>query len=79
MTTISAAQIRAARGLIDWSQTQLAKEAGVGISTIADFERGKRTPIGNNLAAIQRALEAAGVEFTNGDEPGVKLKRQQTA
>lgn len=79
MTTISAAQIRAARGLIDWSQTQLAKEAGVGISTIADFERGKRTPIGNNLAAIQRALEAAGVEFTNGNEPGVKLKRQQTA
>ena len=76
MSTISAAQIRAARGLIDWSQTQLAKEAGVGISTIADFERGRRTPIGNNLAAIQRALEAAGVEFTNGNEPGVKLKRK---
>ena len=71
---ISAAQVRAARGLINWSQRQLAEAAAVGLSTIADFERGKRSPIGNNLSAIQRALETAGVEFTNGGAPGVKLK-----
>jgi hypothetical protein len=29
----------------------------------------------NNLAAIQHALEAAGVEFTNGDQPGVRLRK----
>ena len=71
---ISAAQVRAARGLINWSQRKLAEAAAVGLSTIADFERGKRSPMGNNLSAIQRALEVAGVVFTNGGEPGVKLK-----
>ena len=67
---------RAARGLIDWSQSDLAAASGVSLSTVRDFETGKRTPIANNLAALQRALEAAGVEFTNGGEPGVKLKRR---
>ena len=73
---VNAAQIRAARGLLNWSQRQLAEAASVGLSTIADFERGKRTPIGNNLAAIRRVLEEAGVAFTNGGEPGVKLTRK---
>lgn len=73
---INAAQVRAARGLIAWSQRDLASAANVGVSTVADFERGARAPIANNLAAIQRALEAAGIAFINGDEPGVKLKRQ---
>ena len=67
---------RAARGLIDWSQSDLAAASGVSLSTVRDFETGKRTPIANNLAALQRALEAAGVEFTNGGEPGVKLRRK---
>ena len=60
---------RAARGLIDWSQSDLAAASGVSLSTVRDFETGKRTPIANNLAALQRALETAGVEFTNGGEP----------
>jgi transcriptional regulator with XRE-family HTH domain len=67
---------RAARGLIDWSQSDLAAASGVSLSTVRDFETGKRTPIANNLAALQRALEATGVEFTNGGEPGVKLRRR---
>lgn len=70
---------RAARGLIDWSQSDLAAASGVSLSTVRDFETGKRTPISNNLAALQRALEAAGVEFTNGGEPGVKLRRKDPA
>lgn len=74
---INAAQVRAARGLIGWSQGKLAAAASVGLSTIADFERGARVPIGNNLAAIQRALEAAGVEFIaeNGGGAGVRLRK----
>ena len=72
---VTAAQVRAARGLIAWSQTDLAKAAGVGKATVADFERGVREPIKNNLLAMERALEEAGVSFTNGDEPGVKLRK----
>lgn len=70
----SPAQSRAARGLVDWSQTDLSKAAGVSLSTVRDFELSKRTPIANNLNSIQRALEEAGVVFTNGGEPGVKLR-----
>jgi hypothetical protein len=43
--------------------------------TVRNFENGTITPRRASLAAIQRALEDAGVEFTNGDEPGVKLKK----
>jgi transcriptional regulator with XRE-family HTH domain len=57
--------VRAARAFLQWSQGDLARKAGVGISTIAEFEKGSRTPIANNLAAIRRALEAAGVRFTS--------------
>jgi len=74
---LSPAQSRAARGLLDWSQTELGERSNLSESTIRDFEKGRRTPGANNLAAIQRALEAAGVEFTNGGEPGVKLKSKE--
>lgn len=71
------AQCRAARGLISWSQTELASAAKVGLSTIRNFETGRSTPIGNNLLAIRAALEAAGVEFIaeNGGGAGVRLKK----
>jgi transcriptional regulator with XRE-family HTH domain len=68
-------QCRAARGLKDWSQTKLASEAKVGESTVRNFEAGRSIPVANNLAAIQKAMEAAGVEFTNGDQPGVRLRK----
>jgi transcriptional regulator with XRE-family HTH domain len=68
-------QCRAARGLVNWSQGKLAEEARVGDSTVRNFEAGRSSPVANNLAAIQHALEAAGVEFTNGEEPGVKLRK----
>ena len=68
-------QCRAARGLKDWSQSKLAAEAKVGESTVRNFEAGRSIPIANNLDAIRRALEAAGVEFTNGDQPGVRLRK----
>ncbi|WP_113891114.1 helix-turn-helix domain-containing protein [Roseiarcus fermentans] len=72
---ISAAQLRAARGLLGWSQTELALAAKIGRATIADFESGKRGPYARTLDVLRSTLEGAGVEFTNGGEPGVKLRR----
>jgi hypothetical protein len=46
-------------------------------NTIVDFEKGRSTPVKNNLAAIQRVLEEAGVEFTNGDAPGLRLRKKK--
>lgn len=69
-TSITAAQCKGARAMLDISREQLAKAAGLAERTITDFERGARSPHANNLAAIQRALEEAGVEFI---ERGVRL------
>ena len=58
-------QIRAARNWLGWTQAGLAEKAKVGLSTVKDYESGKRSPISNNLEAMQRALESAGMKFTN--------------
>ncbi len=55
--------VRAARALLAWSQRDLAKAAGVATSTLADFERGQRTPVANNAQAIRGALEGASIRF----------------
>lgn len=62
-TELTPRHVRAARALLAWSQQDLAKAAGVGISTLADFERGSRKPIANNAQAIRAALEGAGIRF----------------
>src|SRR5580704_10254204 len=59
-------QIKAARALLAWSQQELATEARVSTSTVADFERGVRTPVVNNAQAIREALEAKGLQFIAG-------------
>ncbi len=76
MTTISAAQCKGARAMLGWSQDDLAKAAKVAKQTLADFERGARSPYERTLADILRALESAGVEFIeeNGGGPGVRLR-----
>ena len=68
------AQCRAARGLLDWTQDELAAKAAVSVVTIRNFEKGRSSPQRATLEVVRRALEAAGVELTNGGQPGVRLK-----
>jgi transcriptional regulator with XRE-family HTH domain len=49
--------------MLGWNQQELADAAGVAMATVQFFETDKRKPIPNNLTAIRRALEDAGVEF----------------
>ena len=63
-----------ARAALNWSLQQLAEVAGVHRNTISNFETGKYAGDPQTLSAIRAALEANGVEFTNGNEPGVRLK-----
>ena len=77
ISELTPAQCRAARGLVDMTQIDLANAASVTKNVIIDFEKGRRVPTRNNLAAIQRVLEEAGVEFTNGDAPGVRLRKKK--
>jgi transcriptional regulator with XRE-family HTH domain len=70
-------QCRAARALIGWSQDQLANASKVAKATIANFELGKRTPYDRTLDDLLAALEAAGIEFTNGNQPGVRMKSKE--
>jgi transcriptional regulator with XRE-family HTH domain len=70
-------QCRAGRALLDWLQSDLATAAHLSLSTVRDFEKGRRVPTHNNLAAIRRAMEEAGVQFIpeNGGGAGVRLSR----
>ena len=76
--SITPAQCRAARGLLDMDQGHAGRRRhGHLAEVIIDFEKGRRATTRNNLAAIQRVLEEAGVEFTNGDAPGVRLRKKK--
>ena len=72
MRRMTPAQSRAARGLLGITQDQLAKEAEVSLRTLANYEKSATKPTRATLAAIQRALESAGVEFLG--EDGVRLR-----
>ena len=69
------AQVRMARAALNWSLQQLAEAARVHRNTISNFETGKYAGDPQTVDAIRAALEAAGVEFTNGDQPGVRLRK----
>jgi predicted transcriptional regulator len=76
---ITGRQLKAARALVGWEQTDLAKKSGVAISTVRrmesfDGEIGART---STLSLVIRALEKAGVEFLNGGQPGVRMRAKK--
>lgn len=71
-------QCRAARAWLNWSQDQLAKAANVGVSTVRDFEAGRRDPTRNNLAAMRAALESGGISFINSEKQKGLAAESQT-
>lgn len=74
---ISIRQIKAARSLLGWPQERLAEASGVSLPTVrrleaADGDLGGRK---DTAEKIVTSLEAAGIEFTNGGQPGVRLRK----
>lgn len=78
MALTTSRQIKAARAMLGWEQADLSEQAGIAINTVRRIEAGAPgEPIPGRTASldkIRRALEAAGIEFTNGDAPGVRLR-----
>ena len=77
---LTSEQIRAARALLRWEQKRLADASGISLPTIRRLEKkpGAVSAYTGTLDKIQSALEAAGVEFENGDAPGVRLRPHAT-
>jgi transcriptional regulator with XRE-family HTH domain len=76
---ITPSQCRAARGLLDWTQQELADAARIGVATVRLFEgEGAESRLAT-LAVLRRAFELAGVVFIdeNGGGPGVRLRKRQ--
>jgi hypothetical protein len=82
-TVITGAQIRAARALLKWSAEEAGKHAKVGRRTIERLEQNDGYPATRAITidSIQRAFEAAGVEFIdeNGGGPGLRLRKGPAA
>ena len=78
---ITGTQIRQARRLLRWRISELATRARLPISTIqrTEWADGEAPITLAHEAAIRLAFESAGVEFTNGDAPGVKLEAKGKA
>jgi transcriptional regulator with XRE-family HTH domain len=76
---LTIAQLRAARGLLGWSQSELAERAGLSVPTVKRVEAGKGPRV-SDLARekLRTALENAGVEFIdeNGGGSGVRLRKR---
>ena len=76
---ITPSQCRAARGLLDWTQQELADAARIGVATVRLFEGDAAKSRQATLAVLRQAFELAGVEFIdeNGGGPGVRLRKRQ--
>ena len=78
---ITSGQIKAARALLDLTVAELAKEAGIGFTTMVRLESADGIPAGNvkTLTAVKNAIEKAGIEFigTPDDGAGVRWKSKK--
>jgi transcriptional regulator with XRE-family HTH domain len=70
--SITTAQIRGARGILNWSQADLARRTGISATSIGSIENGQSTPRANTLHTIQVTFENAGIEFIGRE--GVRQK-----
>ena len=80
MSLMTGNQLRAGRALAGVDQKWLAESSGVSINTVRNMEGRGAEPITSGavtLRKVQAALERAGVEFTNGDAPGVRLRASE--
>src|SRR5271156_757349 len=75
---MKAIQLRMARAAVGWGVRELAEKAGVTANTVTRIENGADAKQ-STMDALQRALEAAGVEFTNGEQPGVRIAKTAAA
>ncbi|MGV7032184.1 helix-turn-helix domain-containing protein [Methylobacterium symbioticum] len=73
---MSPAQSRAARGLLGWSEAELARKVGFEERVVRDFEAGHGDPSPGRIEALRSALMAAGAVFTDSPYPGVRLEPQ---
>ena len=73
---ITSAQIRAARGMLDWSRADLAEKSGVGFSSMMRLESADGVPGAQfkTLEAIKRTFEEAGIEFIGTPEQGAGVR-----
>jgi transcriptional regulator with XRE-family HTH domain len=73
---VSIRQIKAARALLGWSQEDLAAAADVSVPTVKRLEAAHGLLGGREATGLKlcTALERAGIEFTDGDHPGVRLR-----
>jgi DNA-binding XRE family transcriptional regulator len=74
---LTSEQIRGARAMLRMEQRGLAAAAGVSLETVKRIERspGPISALAATVERIQQALERSGVEFTNGEQPGVRLRK----
>ena len=72
--TITRGQLKEARALLGLSQSKLAYRSGLGETGVLEFERGVRRLSARSISSLRAFLESAGVEFTNGGQPGVRMK-----
>lgn len=61
--SITTAQIRGARGILNWSQSDLAERTGISSTSIGSIENGQSTPRASTLQTIRRTFERNGIEF----------------
>ena len=78
---VSIRQIKAARALLGWSQTDLAERSGVSAPTVKRLEASEGDVGGRieTAEALVAALKKAGIEFIseNGGGAGVRLARRE--
>jgi transcriptional regulator with XRE-family HTH domain len=82
LNMLTPSQVRAARGLLGWSRSRLAKESDVPYGTITDYENSRTRMLSDSMSKLVLALDAAGVELLlngqDGKGSGVRFKKPET-